>query len=191
MSTGKIIPLAALGFATWAVYLGGLASLQSQCVSEDVNQPEGAGHLAGVYGFSAGLSNCMRLYGYYWFIMVVEFVLITAIGLVAVKGSVSQLQNAFLGLFAVATLLYINACNAFISAQSVDWYTWGAQADRIRAVTAGAIMTAVVNGFMVFALGVKPEDAAEPAAAETPKTPADVKQPAAEAKAESKDVESA
>jgi hypothetical protein len=98
-----------------------------------------------------------------------EFVLITAIGVASVTGNLTRTKLSFLGLFAVATLLYMEASNAFMSAQAVNYYTQGQQLHTIRTVTAGAIMTAVVNGLLVAALG-HAEEPAPDRSVETTKT---------------------
>lgn len=86
-------------------------------------------------------------------------------------GKLSQMRISFVGLFAIGTLLYIEASNTFLTAQSVEYYDNGQPEHRIRTITAGSIMTALCNCFIILALGMA-EEAAAPAAA-----------PAAEAKA--------
>ena len=86
--------------------------------------------------------------------MSIEFVLIVGVVAAIVMGSFSRFRLSFLGLFSVATLLYMEASNAFLSAQSVTYYNQGQQLHTIRTVTAGAIMTAVVNGLLIIALGM-------------------------------------
>ncbi len=83
-----------------------------------------------------------------------EFLLIVAVVVASVTGSLARVKLSLLGLFAVATLLFMEASNAFMSAQAVNWYTQGQQLHTVRAVTAGAIMTAVCNGLLVAALGL-------------------------------------
>ena len=69
--------------------------------------------------------------------MAFEFVLVMGVIAASLTGTYARLRLSFLGLFAVATLLYMEASSAFLTAQSVGWYNIAPQLHTIRAVTAG------------------------------------------------------
>ena len=98
-----------------------------------------------------------------------QFFLIMAIVVASVSGMYTKFRLGFMGLFAISTLLYMEASNAFLSVQSVNWYNQAPQLHTIRSVTAGAIMTAVCNGIIVFVLGMN-EDTKSEGQAEAGKT---------------------
>lgn len=97
-----------------------------------------------------------------------EFAIIAGVVLAAISGKLGEMKASFLGLFAVGTLLYIQASNAFLTAQSVYHYQHDQQEHRVRTTVAGAIMTAVINCAMVFLLGMNEEETPAPAATEKP-----------------------
>ena len=101
-----------------------------------------------------------------------QFVMIMAIVIATVSGHFSRFRLSFLGLFSIATLLFMEASNAFMSAQSITWYQIAPQLHTIRSVTAGAIMSAVCNGFIVIALGISDVKAETPAVSGKAETPA-------------------
>ena len=89
------------------------------------------------------------------FIMSYEFVVVVALAVLVAMGKLSQFKTSFLGLFAVGTLLYIETTNAFLTAESVDYYQSGQPQNMMRTTVAGALMTAVVNCFIIIALGME------------------------------------
>lgn len=89
-----------------------------------------------------------------------------------VKGKLPRARIGFVGLFVIGTLLYIDASNTFLTAHSpkhyvngqvYDYHFLGQAKNRIRTITAGAIMTALCNCFIILAMGMA-EEAAGPAA---------------------------
>lgn len=149
--------LTALVFCTWAVSLAGIASIQQQCVSPWSDT------LQYINGFSAGLP-CMSLFRYYWFIVCLEAALIFGLAGALAAGAFAKTRLSFLGLFAVATLLYIQMTDTFLSMQSITDDSTGSLKHRVRTMVAGCIMTATVNCFLLMGLGVSEEAAPAPVA---------------------------
>ncbi|GFR47413.1 hypothetical protein Agub_g9130, partial [Astrephomene gubernaculifera] len=110
-SSQIIMGLAALVFCTWSVSLAGIASIQEQC------DASWSASLADVTGFSLGLP-CMKLFRYYWFIVCLEFVLIAGLGAALFTGSFTKTRFSWMGLFCVATLLYIQMTDTFLTMHS-------------------------------------------------------------------------
>ncbi|GLC35507.1 hypothetical protein PLESTB_000200000 [Pleodorina starrii] len=157
MATNQIVlGLTALVFCTWAVSLAGIASVQQACA------PGWDTGLAGINGFSVGLS-CMSLFRYYWFIVIIELCLIVGLGASLATTAFAKTRFSWLGLFAVATLLYIQMTDTFLTMQSVSDDMDGSIKHRVRTLVAGGIMTATVNCMLIIALGTNPV-AEEPAA---------------------------
>ncbi|GIL64535.1 hypothetical protein Vafri_18428 [Volvox africanus] len=155
-SNSIVMGLTALVFCTWSVSLAGIASVQDKCTSN------WAGQFAGINGFSNGLA-CMSYFRYYWFIICLEAVLIFGLGIALAAGAYAKTRLSWLGLFAVATLLYIQTSDAFLSVDSIT-ADWGGQTKhRVRVMIAGSIMTAAVNCMLIVALGMVPEEASTPA----------------------------
>jgi chloride channel 7 len=141
-----VMPIVGLVFATWVVSLAGLASLQAKC---------SATSYLGVRGFNAGILPCSKIYRYYWFIVAFEFLLICGLALSTITGMLRKSRLSWLGLFAVATLLYIQATDSFLTAESIGRYKHGQLKHRARTATAGFLMTAIANILTVVALGLK------------------------------------
>ena len=61
----------------------------------------------------------------------------------------------WIGMFSIATLLFMIASEAFLGGLDADYYgSWGgSHLARIRTAAAGAIMTVAANIFVLFALG--------------------------------------
>lgn len=150
--------LTALVFCTWAVSLAGIASIQQQCVS-----PLWSDLLMGINGFSAGLP-CMSMFRYYWFIVCLEAALIFGLAGCLAAGAFTKTRLSFLGLFAVATLLYIQMTDTFLTMQSVTDNAGGQLLHRGRTMVAGCIMTATVNCFLLIGLGLSDEHTPAPVA---------------------------
>uniref|UniRef100_A0A7S0RD99 Uncharacterized protein n=1 Tax=Chlamydomonas leiostraca TaxID=1034604 RepID=A0A7S0RD99_9CHLO len=161
------LPLVGLTFCTWAVYLGGLASLQDDCSTEQVES------LDSVWGLSA--LPCSKVFRFHWFIMSWEVVVVAMLAVAAVTGKLASMRTSFVGLFAISTLLYIEASNTFLTAQSAtvtgQYFQEGQPEHRLRTITAGAIMTALMNAIIVTVIGMN-EEAAAPAKAEDVKAAA-------------------
>lgn len=165
-----------------AVYLGGLASLQSHCETGNLE----------TYALANGLP-CSKTYRFYWFIMrwgkelsllqrflpvptvlvyIIQQVyqggsyvcirdftsplscvltsnsllcclpfcsweLVVVLGMIfaAVTGKLASMKTSFIGLFAVGTLLYIDASNMFLTAQSDPDFEHDTPLHRIRTIT--------------------------------------------------------
>lgn len=137
------VPAAAITFATWAVYVGGLASLQSDCDVDGLT----------TRGLSDPMLPCSKAYRYNWFVLSWEFVIVMILAGAAVSGKLAHARTALVGLFAVGTMLYIDVSNQFLNGQSIDYYTDGTPLHRIRTVTAGAIMTALMNAVVILIVG--------------------------------------
>jgi len=86
--------------------------------------------------------------------MAFEFVLIAAVAVLSLQNKLASFRTGLVGLAAVATILYIDACNTFLAVQSKDYYEDAPELHRVRTVTAGAIMTAVANGFLILGMGM-------------------------------------
>lgn len=151
------LPLVGLTFCTWAVYLGGLASLQSDCDAEQLSS------VGGVWGLSSGLP-CSKVFRFHWFIMSWEVVMVALLAVAAVTGKLNSMRTSFVGLFSIGTLLYIEASNTFLTAQSRgvtgDFFQSGQSEHRLRTTIAGAIMTATMNAIIVAVVGVNEETGA-------------------------------
>ncbi|KAG2443615.1 hypothetical protein HXX76_001966 [Chlamydomonas incerta] len=146
--------VAALAFATWAVSLAGIASVQDECTPEWSN-------MIGlrVNGFSTGLA-CYSFFRYYWFIVSLEFALIVGVAGVLATGAYAKFRNSLLGLICVATLLYIQMSDATLTLDSLTAEAGGQVKNRVRTWIAGSIMTATINCFLIIALGMTESDAA-------------------------------
>ncbi|GAX83793.1 hypothetical protein CEUSTIGMA_g11218.t1 [Chlamydomonas eustigma] len=164
MSSIYTLPAAALAFCTWAVYMGSLASMQHICSSmsdNDVATYGFAGGLVPIFGFTVYNQDCKVVYGYWWFVMSYEFVIVLAVGAAATLSTFRKFKNSFIGLFAVATVLYIQAAYAFYNASALTYYNNGTPFQTIRTIVAGSIMTAVANGFLMIVLGIEDDVTAD------------------------------
>lgn len=159
MWSAALLPIAFITFATWAVYLGGLAALQSGCDSSTG---------FGSYGLVNDVLPCMKAYRLYWFYMAWEAVILTMMVCAIVTGTMHKMRPAFVGLFAIATVLFIEASNTFLNGQSNQYYQSGQNLHRIRTITAGAIMTALMNAIAVIAIGTAHEEDRDPVGKHNP-----------------------
>lgn len=150
-----LIPAAAFAMACWAVYVGGLASLQQSCFSRDGSGEfvDGTLNLGPIDGFSAYLQGCNNVFQFWWWIMALEFVLIVALVATSGAGKGYLGRHTFMGLFAVACLLYILASHVFLLTMSIQYFHGGNLIHRARATIAGAIMTAIANFVLIMILG--------------------------------------
>lgn len=163
MGAKMLLPLAALAFATWAVYLGGLAAVQSDCDTDNaLTRPV-------VMALSI---PCSKAYRIWWFYMALEFVLFVTLAMTVVSGKVPQWRMSIIGLFAIATVLFIETSNDWLNALQMPaydsespLYQGNTVRTRVRTLVAGAIMTATVNGLIVAMAGCTEGDSEAPAAA--------------------------
>lgn len=149
-----LIPAALFTFACWCVFLGGLASLQHQCHERPASQyVDGVMNLGSIDGFSAGIADCHNVFQFWWWIIALEFVLL--VSLIATSGAGKGFlgRHTFLGLFVVATVLYILASHVFLQTMSLEYFHQGGLLKRARATIAGAILTAIANFVMIMVLG--------------------------------------
>ncbi|KXZ55533.1 hypothetical protein GPECTOR_2g1082 [Gonium pectorale] len=135
------------------IFLGGLASLQNECY-DDGSYAGNTDGLAGVNGFSAQAHTCKKIFRYYWFIAAFEFV-VAFFGIYAVclKSKFASLKGSLLGLFVVATLLFIATSDAFLGLIEVPLFQSETLRDRSKTAVAGAIITATLNAAVVFVSG--------------------------------------
>ncbi|KAG2443631.1 hypothetical protein HXX76_001981 [Chlamydomonas incerta] len=147
--------ITALVFCTWAVSLAGLASVQDKC------EPGWSDALGlRINGYSTGLA-CYSFFRYYWFIVSLEVCLIFGLAGVLAAGAYAKFRNSFLGLFCVATLLYIQMCDTSLTTDTLTADAAESQVkNRVRTWIAGSIMTATINCFLIIALGMTGSEAA-------------------------------
>ena len=91
-----------------------------------------------------------------------EFVCIAGVVVAALAGKLQSAKMSFVGLFSVALLLYIEGSNYFLTMQSAPYWDTDNSSQpihRARTATAGAIMTAVINAFIIVVLGIESSDA--------------------------------
>jgi len=150
-------------FCTWAVYLGGLASLQADC--SKTNAPS---HLVGITGFTGtdaltGIDqSCMKVYRFQWFVLCWEFVIIVGLVTCLFLGKIPMMRAAWVGLLSISTILYMYVANGFLTAKDATGFTSGQPLNRMRTNAAGTIMTAVLNVVTMVYVGM--EVASEPPA---------------------------
>jgi len=144
-----VFPLVALAFCTWLVSLGGLSALQHDC---------GTQYAPAVRGFS--VATCRRVYRYYWFIVAFEFAVLAGVAMSTVAAKLVHSRIAWVGMLAIATLLYMQASDSFLTGQRLPAFAGGQPMHRARTMTAGCIMTTVANIFLLLALGWVAEETA-------------------------------
>jgi hypothetical protein len=136
-------------FFSWCVFTGGLSSMQYNCDNDGIN----------VFYLNNLIPSdditCKNVYRQSWFIMSYEIVILMMFALVSQK----KMRMAFIGLFSVALMLYIDSSNQLLNAEFIEYYKYksDSQLHRIRTMTAGSIMTATLNAFMIIVLGWKYE----------------------------------
>lgn len=144
-----------LVFCTWAVYLGGLASMQAQCnTSKTPDLIHGTENLGGIRGFSATVLSCATLFRYYWFIMAWQFFIIFACAFCLVTHLYQITRMAWMGMFLIATILFMHTSDTFLAATDSTAYADEYSLARARTTAAGAIMTATVNVIIVIIIGL-------------------------------------
>jgi glucan phosphoethanolaminetransferase (alkaline phosphatase superfamily) len=149
ISRTMVILMAVLAFCAWAVWLGGLAAVQSYCVV-------GAGFETNV----AESNGCNKWYRWYWFLMAFELVLLIAVFATLIARRLAHSRLALMALLTSALTMYIIAANAFLT--GLYGNTLGRRnLHAMRAAAAGAIMTAAANALLLCALGTTPEPVGE------------------------------
>ena len=93
------------------------------------------------------------MYRYYWFIVGFEIVLILATALAHSLNKFRKYRFALIGLFIVATLLYIEMTYAFLTGKDATRYAVDELQDRANAMVAGCIMNATANFFFLLVAG--------------------------------------
>jgi hypothetical protein len=96
----------------------------------------------------------------------------TTQAMTVVSGKVPQWRMSIIGLFAIATVLFIETSNDWLNALQMPaydsespLYQGNTVRTRVRTLVAGAIMTATVNGLIVAMAGCTEGDSEAPAAA--------------------------
>lgn len=158
------LPLLAFAFIAWVVYLAGLAASQAYCtdgttgssgadISEQAVQGVNTAGTSGVFGFSNTLL-CNNIYRFYWFIAAFEFVLVVgALVAASMAGALAMTRGFWVGMFAIATVLYMIASEAFLAGISSPANSSGRNLAAYRTTAAGAIITVVANIGALFAVG--------------------------------------
>lgn len=127
-----VLGLDALAFASWAVYLGGLAALQSSY---------------------PGKNN----FRFEWWVMSYEFFIIALLAVVAVTGQLRKFRSAFTALFAIGAIYYSYYAQQYVpfvidSSPAFDALSSSLQT-RYQVLAAGLIATSVSNFFVILAVG--------------------------------------
>jgi hypothetical protein len=85
--------------------------------------------------------------------MALEFALIAFLLITVASGYLHHWRMAIVGLFSIATVLFIDTTNTFLNAQQLPQYQGGQWRNRLRTLIAGALMTATVNALIVLFAG--------------------------------------
>ncbi|GBF99279.1 membrane transporter [Raphidocelis subcapitata] len=170
-------------FATWAVFLAGIACLQHNCADGTTGTgqvPYGSTPststfgLNGVFGWSPTVP-CTRLFRFYWFIIAFLFVtLLGAFIAAAPKYGLSSSRPFWIGMFSLNALLYMIASEAMLSALDVTTFTVGQPQSCMRTAAAGAIMTVAGCIFLLLTIGTDWENRGRHRTGEERKAPAGV-----------------
>jgi len=145
MNTLCVSSTAFLTFFSWCVFTGGLSSMQYNCNNDGI--------YANILKDVTRNVSCDSIYRQSWFIMSYEISMLILVALSMLTGLYKKAHIPLMGLFSVALMLYINSSNQLLNGEMLDYYENGAQLHRIRTMTAGSIMTATCNGFMIIVLG--------------------------------------
>jgi len=138
------IVFAALAFAAWCVFLGGLAGIQQECLD------------AGRFSTATfQFTGCSKWFRFYWFIFAWEFVVVLGVFIMAATRRLPHSRLALLALTTIATTLYILAANALLDG-IYGYSLGGAPLNRMRTAAAGAIMVAAFDALLLLALGTTP-----------------------------------
>lgn len=101
----------------------------------------------------------MQVYRYYWFIDAFEVVIIFFAAIAHSLGKFRKYRNALLGLFVIATLLYVETTDAFLTGSSKSRYAADELEDRAKTRFAGVLMTSVANFFFLLVAGYEDDEA--------------------------------
>lgn len=157
LTRGLTWPFLLLALATLFVYMSGLAAVQHVCYDDGMPgiNLNGNSSPSGVFGMSTGSFDCKRLYRFYWFSF--AFVLVTLLGILATSTMNLGLHTSrpfWIGMLAVSTILMMIASEAFLAFTDLAEANSGGQwVHRMRATTAGAIMTVAFLIFLMMAIG--------------------------------------
>ena len=99
------------------------------------------------------------MYRYYWFIVGFEIVLILATALAHSLNKFRKYRFALIGLFIVATLLYIEMTDSFLTGTEKSRYAVDELQDRANAMVAGCIINSVANFYFLLVAGWEDEAA--------------------------------
>jgi len=145
-----------LAFASWVVSIGSLATLQEACIGDATN---GSGGYGTTRGFSSSVLSCAKIYRFYWFIVAFEIVVLLGAALAHSMNVFSKYRVAVIGLMSIATLLYIEMTDAFLTGKDKPRYVADELEDRALSMIAGCIMTATANFFFLLVAGYVDEEA--------------------------------
>mmetsp|Transcript_2329 Transcript_2329/g.5206 ORF Transcript_2329/g.5206 Transcript_2329/m.5206 type:complete len:173 (-) Transcript_2329:3206-3724(-) len=140
-----------LALMTSIVAIGALGSIQNQIQGEAGNEYYEA--LQQIGWFRTGTPEGKKLFRYYWFIVSYEIAIVAAGIALAWSCHFNVMRTPLMGLFAVGTMLFIQASDAWVTGNDLEIMQSGVMKDRWRAGVAGFIMTATVNAVLVLVLG--------------------------------------
>lgn len=106
-----------------------------------------------------GSSLFSQVYRFFWFIEALEFIVIFS---AAVCHSLNQFRKyrvALLGLFTVATILQIEATDAFLTGKEMPRYHVDELEDRAWTRVAGCMMVCISNFFFLLVGGLEDDEA--------------------------------
>lgn len=136
--------VAGLCFIGWAIYLGGLASVQELCENDNL------------YTFAlldaGGLWSCKRYLGLYWWFMCYQLGIIIA--LVALAKKLPYFRPALTTAYGVAFIFFTFSTDKFLAnAKRPYWLNASPAKQRMNALVVGCIFLTVFDGVAMFALG--------------------------------------
>jgi len=134
-----------LTFFSWCVFTGGLSSMQYNCGNDGI--------YANVLNEVPPYISCMNVYRQSWFIMSYEVSILMIFMITMFLDMSKKIKIPLVGLFSVGLMLYIDSSNQLLNGEFIEFYENGSQLHRIRTLTAGSIMTALCNSFMIIVLG--------------------------------------
>lgn len=159
------VPLLLFALVCWVVYIAGLASSQASCTDGTTgaasplrglpNQLNTFG-LNSVHGFSANVLPCSTVFRFFWFIAAWEFVVVLAALITTPMRAGLHITRPFwVGMFAISTVLFMLASDAFLSGVSAVDGVNNSAVRRMQTTAAGAILTTVANVFLLLAIGTE------------------------------------
>lgn len=159
-------PALTFTFATWIIFLAGIACLQHNCSDGTTGRgtaqapfnafPDNLNTFgtSGIFGWSGNVLPCARLFRFFWFM--IAFLFITLVGAFIASGPKYGLQNSrsfWVGMFAVNTLLFMIASEATLAALDSSPFSRGRPLNCMRTAAAGAIMTVFGTIFLLLSIG--------------------------------------